>query len=160
MFVNDAGTLRRVRAAYVNDAGTLRRIRQFYVNSGGVLRREAFSLLVATLVEGSIGDETDGAFGFNLNDPIGSLTPDTFGPLQVVALHDFIGSGISDTVLAITGFSADPGQGWLGQLSVDGITRTGASADLYESIGGESRWHWTGDIFGFDGSGTRAVIIS
>jgi hypothetical protein len=39
VYINDAGTARRIRQIYVNDAGTARRIKEIYVNDAGTARQ-------------------------------------------------------------------------------------------------------------------------
>lgn len=39
LYVNDAGTWRRIRAVWVNDAGTWRQLKAVWVNDGGTWRR-------------------------------------------------------------------------------------------------------------------------
>lgn len=160
MFVNDNGTLRRVRQMYVNDSGTLRRVRQIYLNDNGTLRREALSapILTATLVEGS-HDEGGGPFIFGYSQGFstpGSLTPDTDTDGHQVV---YLASSSGVTTLIISGFGADPGQSYFSTVAVDAaLLNSGAATYSYSS--GNAQWDWGSEPFGFDGSGSRAVVIT
>ena len=61
-----------------------------------------------------------------------------------------VGSGVySRTIFAVSGFTSDPGQGWLVSASVAGSTETGASAGYnYNATTGVGTWQWSnGPIF-------------
>lgn len=65
-----------------------------------------------------------------------------------------------DSWIAISGFLADPGQGWLVSTSALGVTRLGSAASYtYDSGTGLARWTWKGKWFGFVPSTTTTATI-
>lgn len=60
--------------------------------------------------------------------------------------------------LEISGFTSDPGQGWLVSVSAQGVTRAGSAASYtYDNATGSARWSWGGQWFGFVPSSTTTV---
>ncbi len=83
----------------------------------------------------------------------GSMSPSVLtGGKTVFALYDYtINHSFAYTRLQVTGFTADPGGGWLSSVSANGQTRTGASAGYYYS-GGTAEWDWSANA-GFSAMG-------
>ena len=63
--------------------------------------------------------------------------------------------------VTITGFSANPGIGWLVTATAGGAVRSGYAA-VYSYSNGQATWTWQGlpQLFGFTGSGTTATVIA
>ena len=76
-----------------------------------------------------------------------------------VAIYDIVPpGGTAQAVLMLNGFQTDPGQNYLGSITVLGVTRTGASA-TYAYGTGQAEWTWP-TKFGFTGSGTTTVQLT
>jgi YD repeat-containing protein len=77
----------------------------------------------------------------------GSMSPLTVsGALSYYQICQTTVSGTSNSYLEISGFTANPGQGWLISLKVaTAATKTGSSA-TYSYSGGTATWLWTGLI--------------
>jgi hypothetical protein len=63
------------------------------------------------------------------------------------------------SLLSVSGFTTNPGLGWLLSISANGTTKTGASAIGYTYSLGTATWGWIG-IFGLPGSGTDSAVIT
>jgi hypothetical protein len=88
----------------------------------------------------------------------GSISPTTMSDgRSYQEFADTNGSGFADSIVAVGGFSSDPGQGWLGSATALGVTKTGASAS-YAYVSGTALWTWSSQ-FGFTGSGTASVKL-
>lgn len=61
IYIDDAGTARRIRQVYVNDSGTARRIKEIYVNDNGTARR----IFASGDVSLTTGARTATSFGFS-----------------------------------------------------------------------------------------------
>ena len=62
--------------------------------------------------------------------------------------------------LTVSGFTSDPGIGWLISTTAMGTTRMGSTAAYsYDSASGQASWVWNGQAFGFSGVGTAPVIV-
>jgi hypothetical protein len=133
------------RIIHINDAGTWRSIRNIYVNDAGVWRRVFQRGLTATMVAG-----TDG--GFNTGYSSGS-----FGSMSAVTLHDgrivnqLSHNSFGGTAgLSITGFSADPGVGYLQSLTITGygtLTPSDGSFFAYSYAASTAQWSWVDSAF-------------
>jgi large repetitive protein len=80
---------------------------------------------------------------------IGALSPTTTSNGKTIwgfQGMDQVATGYTDTALSVTGFSANPGAGWLTSISVagSGVTLTGASATSFTYSGGTATWGWPG----------------
>jgi hypothetical protein len=125
----------------------------------------------------TIGTATAGA-GLNLRGftsiVLASYAPTTFGSLASATLTD--GKTCTqcyddrDTttpmyiaVFSISGFSSDPGQGYLYDVTANGVTKLGSLATFYSYSAGRAMWNWeaptTINLFGFAVSGTTPLVI-
>lgn len=97
--------------------------------------------LSASLTAGGSGSGT-GTVGY-ISGSIGSLSPDALsGGLTVTEIGDFYSSStLTDAVVTVSGFSAEPNQGWLGNVTCNGDTFNGAAATFTYS-GGVGNWEW------------------
>lgn len=90
--------------------------------------------------------------GYSSSGPMGSYSPTGLtGGKTLSSILDSLGTRchISNSALAVSGFSSNPGQGWLSSIECGGITRSGSSAtSTYNS--GTALWRW-GTLFGFLG---------
>jgi hypothetical protein len=90
---------------------------------------------------------------------IGSMSPTkTADGLTYYAIFDLQGPDIAEANVVLSGFTSDPGQGWLGSVTALGVTKTAASA-TYSYSSGEATWTWP-TKFGFTGTGTTTVQIT
>ena len=90
---------------------------------------------------------------------IGSMSPAKMSDgLTYYSFFDLKGTGVAEGVVALSGFTSDPGQGWLGSATAVGVTKTAPSA-TYSYSSGVATWTWATE-FGFTGSGTTAVKIT
>lgn len=48
-----------------------------------------------------------------------------------------------DSLVLISGFSADPGKTWLTSVTCNGVTNDSSSASSYTYTSGEATWEWT-----------------
>jgi YD repeat-containing protein len=103
--------------------------------------------------------------GFNTlgADPIGSMSPaaTTNGHTYVQFDDHFTATtgAYTQTTFLVSGFTADPGIGWLSSAACNGTTRTGASATYsYVATTGTAKWSWTtGRMFG-DGTVPCTIV--
>jgi chitodextrinase len=118
----------------------------------------------ATLTAGFVyyGAEGTGV-GFALSAPsFGSISPTTLrnGIQSYYYFTDTIGGNLPGGGVAISGFSADPGSGWLISATAGAITRQGTAA-AYIYSNGVAQWFWGGasNQFGLPSSGTVSVSL-
>ena len=109
------------------------------------------------------GNNDDGSEGFNVTRGFGSMSPaTTSNGYTYNSFADLapVGSGkYNETTFVVTGFAADPGQGWLISASVNGETETGASAGNYVFSAGKASWVWTnGPLLPSSGTYTCTII--
>jgi hypothetical protein len=93
---------------------------------------------------------------------IGSLNPATTanGRTHLILADEYWQvTTYSFSMLTVTGFTSDPGQGWLDSVTALGVIRTGLGAPGYIYNNGSASWQWTAGPFGFTGSGTTVVTI-
>jgi hypothetical protein len=95
---------------------------------------------------------------------LGSASPSTTVdgyPYQLIIENPGIctprGCGASGDEVQIGGFTANPGQAWLASFTMDGVTRTGASA-TYSYSGGSALWTWS-DCCTFGSAGTQKSVM-
>lgn len=94
----------------------------------------------------------------------GSYSPTSLtGGRSVSVFEDYgscVGSSCPSTNarVDVTGFSTDPGAGWLASASANGVGKTGLSA-TYGYSAGRATWVWA-STFGFSGSGTTPVSLT
>jgi hypothetical protein len=64
------------------------------------------------------------------------------------------------STISISGFTADPGVGWLVSATAAGVTKQGASGATYSYSAGVSTWTWNASVpFGFTPVGTVPVLL-
>lgn len=92
---------------------------------------------------------------------MGTYSPTTLtGGRTVFGVYDvnaFV-CGTNAAVLIVSGFSSDPGKGWLTSISCNGVSNSGSSA-TYSYSGGMGFWHWT-TKFGFAGNTSVSCSIT
>jgi len=110
----------------------------------------------AIVVGGYVGYEGYGS-GFGSLSPAGSLT----GGMTLGSFDDITGGSGSTGEVSVTGFSSDPGQGWLWSATALGVTRLGSSATTYQYSSGTATWIFPG--WGFNnmtvGTTTAATVV-
>ncbi len=98
---------------------------------------------------------------------IGSITPaKTSDGYPIAVLDNYsICSGLKGhpcaqySNLQVSGFQANPGQGWLSSLAANGKTLTGASAS-YSYSAGTASWNWVGTSYVFNFlSGDKYTVV-
>lgn len=85
----------------------------------------------------------------------GALSPTQTANGHTIAGFYGTAAGGSASVLSVSGFSSDPGVGWLNFVSLTGgssYTITGASAVGYSYSSGTATWTWTGNYASYSGS--------
>jgi hypothetical protein len=83
--------------------------------------------------------------GYNPALTIGAYSPTGLtGGDTVGSIVDFHGGGCFGTFsfLVVTGFSADPGSGWLSSITCNSVKNSQSSA-TYTYSSGEARWQWS-----------------
>ncbi len=103
-----------------------------------------------------------------------AYSPTTFGSLGSATLSDGrtcvsvyddrdINIPTYAPVLSISGFASDPGQGYLYDVTSNGITKLGSNASAYFYSSGRATWEWEGIttavLFGFGLSGSTSLVI-
>jgi hypothetical protein len=83
--------------------------------------------------------------------------PTLTGGKTVTTLVDLANNGRSQ--LVVSGFSANPGQGWLASASYNGVTKAGSGAFSYTYSVGKAYWVWL-SMFGFPSTGPVTVQIA
>lgn len=157
-YVVDSGaTARRVKTFYaVDSGGTVRKIKKGWViDSGGTPRLffggvDDFSLFVGTT--GVPGEFT---IGYAADGPLGSITPsNVLGDAKTI--QNLLWSQNTQVVqLAIAGFAADPGIGYLTSLGINDNARILSGASAGYSYGfGTAQWQWGGQVAVFAPGGT------
>jgi hypothetical protein len=106
---------------------------------------------------GLFADAGYGSGAFGSYSPTGLTGGDT-----VFGLLDQHSSCFGNTsTLDVTGFSSDPGSGWLVSVSCNGVTNSASSANYVYSAG-EASWSWT-TLFGFsslaNGTNVSCTIV-
>lgn len=110
-----------------------------------------------TMTEGGISSGPINIIGFfhgTIN--YGSYTPTALTGGKT--LIDFVDADSNGTV-EVSGFTSDPGAGWLLSATGRGVTKQ-ASAAVYSYSAGTATWEWTNSVFGFQTSGTTSCIIT
>lgn len=160
IYVNDAGTWRKIRNVYVNDAGTWRSIKKAYVNDAGTWR-QVFSAQDDLSIIAGHSALLGGADGYSTNTPvIGSISGATLGDGKTVTkLMTF--HSVEEVVLAlqISGFSSDPGQNYLVSLDAYIANVLGQFASLYSYSSGSATWQWNDVTSVFTAGSTYPIAI-
>ena len=110
-----------------------------------------------TMTEGGISSGPVNILGFfqgTIN--YGSYTPTALTGGKT--LIDFVDTDSNGTV-EVSGFTSDPGAGWLLSATGRGTTKLGSAA-TYSYSAGTATWQWTNSPFGFQTSGTTSCIVS
>lgn len=97
------------------------------------------------------------------NPAFGSLSPSTTttGRTYIWLANTInIATGTTAGNFEVSGFSSDPGIGWLQTLTVNGASRAGSSG-LYSYSAGTATWQWLNTAFSFPsiGSTTSVVVV-
>lgn len=139
------------------------------VNTGGTgpassasFTTTAYTDTAVITIGGALGPP---GLGFNTASGLGSISPTqttNARPYYSFIDHNFCapmgGPCTQDATASLTGFSADPGIGWLTSAAIAGHSAlTGASA-TYSYSAGKATWVWTNTNFGF-GSGTVGITV-
>jgi YD repeat-containing protein len=102
--------------------------------------------------------------GFNTlgADPIGSMSPATttngYTYQQFMDKFKASNGAYQNTLFSVSGFSADPGQGWLTSAGCNVTTQTGSTA-TYSYSAGMATWNWTtGKSFGQSGNVNCTIV--
>lgn len=125
----------------------------------------------------TIGTATAGA-GLNVRGfsslALGGYIPTTFGSLGSATLSDGktsvsvyderdTSTPLYTAVVAISGFASNPGQGYLYDVTSNGVTKVGLVATGYSYTSGRATWTWeaptTVNLFGFLTSGSTSLVI-
>lgn len=97
-----------------------------------------------------------GTGGWGSLSPTKTSTGMTIGYFEGT-YQDPTGGGAQNTFFMVSGFSSNPGIGWLQSVSLAGSTLTGASATFSYSSG-EALWTWSGSYTVPAQSGTLTVV--
>ena len=118
-----------------------------------------------TMTMGYLGNGSDHYFGFQTG--AGSMSPAT--TVNGKTYRDFMDHYVCDPFtgcypgfasITLSGFTSDPGIGWLISATATGTTKMGNTAGYsYNSSLGTATWVWYGESFGFGGGGTTTVTI-
>lgn len=150
-YLNDAGTWRQLRRIHVNDAGTWRTIRKVYVNDSGTWRtvfssQHDFSIVAGTFSDGVGGTAT--GFSDDFSDPaMGSGSSLTLSDGYIISsVYSASGGGFgsANMRLLLRSVASDPGQSYISGITLNGVTKTGATASSYVYNGASqtASWHW------------------
>jgi hypothetical protein len=107
---------------------------------------------------GSCGIISDGTavIGYYSIDSLGSYSPTALtGGTTLLGIYDvfsLLGCPDSGNIL-VSGFSSNPGSGWLTSVTCDGVTNLASSAStfIYTASKGTALWAWS-QRFGFRGT--------
>ena len=86
--------------------------------------------------------------GYSTGSPsFGSYSPTGLtGGETVSDIYDSISSCAPSTdrsVLAVSGFSSNPGSSWLSSITCNGVTNTSSGAAVYQYTSGTAYWVWS-----------------
>ena len=107
--------------------------------------------------------------GFNSDTSVFRITFGSYSPsgltggTSVVSIWDSTHSGLtacgsgSSSLLAVSGFSVDPGQDWLSSITCGGVENTGSGASSFSYSAGTAIWTWS-QTFSL-GSSTSCTIV-
>lgn len=146
--INDGGTWRRIRRMFVNDGGLWREIRKAFVNDSGSWRL-VYAAADQIVITSDFVDFNPTIpltlTGYYTNVGLGAANPSVLASgYTLTGLYDL---DSSTAVVAISGFSADPGQAFLESVAINSVTRLGSAASYFYS-GGVAQWSWSGQPFG------------
>jgi hypothetical protein len=112
---------------------------------------DAGTLLVGKLVVGSPCIST--LYGYNPGN-YGSYSPTGLTGGQIVGTvteNHTCATGFVSAILAIGGFTSDPGKTWLTSITCNGVTLTSGSSSAYGYGSGTSQWTWSATGWGLSG---------
>ncbi len=141
--VDSGGTSRAAKRLFAVDSGGTSRLikRGFVIDSGGTARLFFQAADQLTMVAGE-GTNVHGAvIEIGYAPGFGSLSPAVLGDGKTVVTLDDVTTTVTRQI-QISGFSADPGIGYLYSLTGNGLTLLGASA-TYSYSGGLAGWEWS-----------------
>lgn len=99
-----------------------------------------------TLTAGFIGDDTGYGFYTGYGTGFGSSSAGFFTDgKEFVAAYDYSipAVGYDSANVVVKGFGSDPGKtGYMTSFTVNGVTRTAASATTYTYVSGTATWIW------------------
>ena len=99
-------------------------------------------------------DSLDGSGNGTIGASSASPATDSGGKTIATIAEAYIFFVYQSTVLAISGFSSDPGAAYFGTAIVNGTSKTAASASYsYNSGAGTASWVWGGGPFFTAGAG-------
>jgi hypothetical protein len=108
----------------------------------------------------TIGTSTSDT-GF-IRGSIGSMSPTTTSngfTYSALVDHYTIKGDFGNSHFSVSGFTSNPGAGWLTSVKVGSASaHTGATA-LYSYLGGQATWTWRGIEWGFVGHSETCTII-
>jgi hypothetical protein len=103
--------------------------------------------------------------GYSISLSFGSYSPTGLtGGRTVADVYDDIGAlcdAATFSALTVSGFSSNPGSGWLSSITCNGVTNDESSARSYGYSGGAAGWVW-GQLFGLlnkNGSNVSCTIV-
>lgn len=120
---------------------------------GAILMAAAGSLKYS----GSMTAGTTGTFVGLLAGSFGSRSPTTLVDGKTFAMIVDDSSGPTCSV-RVSGFSGDPGAGYLRFASANGVVKVGSAAS-YSYSGGAATWTWSGS-FGFADTSSYPVVLA
>jgi len=142
--------------SYVLDAAGNRQ--SMTVSTGGADVTDVLTMTQGLWTSGPVS-----FFGYNPSTGTGALNPSTLtGGKTITAFYDNKYNGVSliESIFKVSGFTSDPGQAWLTSAKVNGVTRTGASAQ-YSYASGVAQWRWVPPatpVFGSSGNVSCTII--
>lgn len=156
--IKDGVTWRTLDKFAANDSGTWRRC-SIHVNDGGTWRLAHSAFDSFSMTAGEVPDPFNPPSfllrGYDKSN-IGSVSPSGFlrDGKEVSALTD----EPTASNLKITGFSSNPGTGYLISVTANSVTRL-ASAASYSYSSGTATWRWSSQTFGFANGGNYSASI-
>lgn len=133
--------------------------------SGSGNTAETFVMTQGAFSAGTAYNSPPSLYGYYPGTIAGaSLNPATLAAGKSVAwLVDTkrVGSFVQ-TMIKVSGFSADPSAAWLSQINCGGVARTGSTAS-YSYASGAGLWTWSAPTYpamGFTGSGTVSCTLA
>lgn len=147
--VNVSGT-NHLATPWVNVSGTWHKAQSVWANIAGTWHQVFAGASAFSITAGTDGFNIGYASGF------GSITGASLdGTHSIITLED---NAAPITTLIVNGFASDPGSTWLTSMTINGITRTGASA-TYSHGSGTAQWTWGSTLSLVNGTAYPGSII-
>lgn len=147
LFVTDsANTSRKVqRLIVIDSANVARSLKRLFVVDASNLARLVYQSDFTDTFSITAGHLTGppAQTGY-VSGSIGSITGGTLTGGKVIAALQETGSTAQ---LVVSGFTSDPGSGWLASITANGVTEPGNTA-AYSYLSGDAQWDW-GALWGF-----------